>query len=507
MKMYHHTLLLVCTTLVLLGSAFADMPPQCLDKLVTDLMKHDRVPGMALVVVKDGKVIVAKGYGTRTVGKQEKVDADTLFGLASTTKAFTSVALGMQVDKGTISFDSLVADVLPGFRVQDPYVSANVTVRDLLAHRTATDSADMMWYARQDMPRGDLIRQLKYVPQARSFRNGFVYSSLMYVAAGRILYAQTGETWEEHMQTDIFQPLGMRRTTTDMRGLGDLQNVASPYVSIEGGLIRIPHSNEVNTGPAGLIYSSANDVGRWLQFLLAGGSVDGQQLLSEETLADIMSPHFVVDDLSPFEELIYFDSSFVTTGLGWFISDYRGRKSLSHTGGMDGMAAFISILPSENLAVGVFANLERNMARVAIRNWIYDQYLGVSETDWASRYKQWSGDLWAGLEKMAVEARDQRNPNTSPSVPLQTFTGLYHDDLVGELQIELREDGELTARIGDIKDIPMQHWQNDTFKLTWANPLLNHPFPTLLKFKLDPDGQPQSVVFTGPAEVVFIRAD
>jgi hypothetical protein len=274
-----------------------------------------------------------------------------------------------------------------------------------------------------------------------------------------------------------------------------------------GDILQIPHSDEVNTGPAGLIYSSANDVAHWLQFLLGGGVFQGRQLLSKETLNDIMSPHMVVDDMSPFEELIYFDSSFVTAGLGWFISDYRGRKSLSHTGGMDGMAAFISLLPSENLAVGVFANLERNMARVAIRNWIYDHYLGTDDTDWASRYAEWSSDLWSSIDEMAVEASSSRDPDSAPSLPLKSFTGRYHDELVGDLEVSLSDTGVLSLRLGDITTTPLEHWQSNAFRIVWSNPLLNYPVPSLLDFQLGPDGYPVSAVLSGPADVVFERVD
>ncbi len=301
------------------------------------------------------------------------------------------------MDRKQLRFDDPLAAVLPGFRVADPYVSAHVTLRDALAHRTGTASADLLWYGRPNSNAVALIERLGALPQATSLRERFGYSNLMYMVAGEVLARRSGVDWKDFVAQELLAPLDMKRSSVELAKLAGISNVATPHIRSGAKIVQVPHDDHRNVGPSGAIYSSANDMGRWLRFLLNDGELDGKRLIQRETLLQTMTAQTLIGPTGPADELLFPHSNVIAYGMGWFVSDYRGHRTLSHTGAIDGMAAFISLLPDERLGVAVLSNLEGDMARAVIRNWVFDRYLGVPDTDWRSAL-------------FAVERCDSRSP-------------------------------------------------------------------------------------------------
>lgn len=478
--------------------AWSGEPTAGMDDLVASLLREGGAPGLALVIVKDDTVIVARGYGTRTLGKRDVVDADTLFGIASLTKAFTATALGMLVDRNQIRFDDTLAAALPGFRVADPYVSAHVTLRDALAHRTGTASADLLWYGRRNSNPAALVERLGALPQSASLRERFGYSNLMYIVAGELLARRSGIAWEEFVGKEILAPLDMRRSTVDLSVLAGTSNVATPHIRSGASIVPVPHDDHRNAGASGSIYSSANDLGRWLRFLLNDGELDGKRLIQRETLAQTMTPQMLIGPTGPADELLFPRSNVIAYGMGWFVSDYRGHRTLSHTGAIDGMAAFISLLPDERLGVAVLSNLEGDMARAVIRNWVFDRYLDVSDTDWRSRYSGWNDAIRAHRAEMSKAQADARATGTRPSLPLARYAGRFANDLFGEVEVRLGAAGKLEWRLADLPFAPLTHWHYDSFRIQWPTTGMNEPPFSLLSFQLGADGRAARIVISGP---------
>jgi CubicO group peptidase (beta-lactamase class C family) len=479
-------------------SAWPSEPPAGVDQLVASLLNEGGAPGLALVIVKDDAVIVARGYGTRTLGGPDRVDADTLFGIASLTKAFTSTALGILVDRNQIRFDDVLATAMPGFRVADPYVSAQLTLRDALAHRTGTASADLLWYARPNSNPAALIDRLGALPQSASLRERFGYSNLMYIVAGELLARRSGVTWEEFVAKEILAPLDMTRSSVELSKLAAIPNVATPHIRSGASIVRVPHDDHRNVGPSGAIYSSANDLGRWLRFLLNDGELDGKRLIKRETLAQTMAPQTLIGPSGPADELLFPRANFIAYAMGWFVSDYRGHRTLSHTGSIDGMAAFVSLLPDERLGVAVVSNLEGDMARAVIRNWVFDRYLEAADTDWPARYSHWNDAMRAHRAEMAKTQLDTRASGTRPSLPLARYAGRFANDLFGEVEVRLGAKGQLEWRLADLPFAPLVHWHYDSFRIQWPTAAMNEPPFSLLSFQLGADGRAARAVVSGP---------
>jgi CubicO group peptidase (beta-lactamase class C family) len=496
---------LLCTQLV----AWAGDPAAGVDDLVGALLAEGGVPGLALVVVKDDKVVVARGYGARTEGKRDPVDADTLFGIASLTKAFTATGIAMLVDRRKLGFDDTLATALPGFRVADPYVSAHLTLRDALAHRTGTSSSDLLWYAHKDASVSSLIGRLGALPQASSLREQFGYSNLMYMVAGELLARRSGIDWDRFVATEMFAPLGMTRSSTDPLTLAATANVATPHIRSGAHVAQVPHHGYKNIAASGSIYSSANDMARWMRFLLNDGQVDGRRLVGHDALAQTMTPQMLIGPTGPADDLLFPRANFIGYAMGWFVSDYRGRKTLSHTGSIDGMAAFIALLPEERLGVAVLTNLEGDMARAVIRNWLFDRYLGANDTDWQPQYSRWNELIQTRHEKAAADQRNSRVTGTRPTLPLPVYVGWFENALLGDVEVRVDATKKLEWRFESLPFAPLRHWQYDSFQIQWPTVEMNEPPVSLLSFQLGADGAPARIVISSralPEDAVFNAA-
>jgi len=450
-----------------------------LDVYVARAVRDWRVPGLAIAVVKDDSVVFVKGYGVREVGKAGAVDAGTRFAIGSTTKAMTALALGMLVDEDKVEWDAPVIQYLPSFRVADPYVTRELTVRDLLTHRGGLGNADQLW-AGTDYTAAEIMRRVATIEPAYSLRSRFVYQNIMYAVAGDVIAAASGMSWADFLRTRIFAPLGMRATEATLGALAGQPNVASPHMLVNDSTRLIKNRPVDAVGPAGSVWSSAGDMALWMRFMLDSARVNGRRLLSAESYREILSPQVIAPlDMYPTTSVVR--PRFFTYGLGWFLHDYAGEAVAMHTGSIDGMSALIGLLPDRRVGVYVLANSDHAELRHALMYRVFDLYRGHADRDWSTELRT----LYDGIQTRALAARRQqetrRTPDTRPSVPLERFAGTYVHPTYGTAQVSVR-DGALHFAFGT-RAAALTHWHYDTFQARWDDVRMQ---PSLIVFT--PDG-------------------
>ncbi len=454
-----------CLVCFLLGIPLLSQPSslQELDEYVASTVRDWEVPGLGIAVIKDGEVIFSKGYGVTRAGTRGSADRHTRFAIGSTTKAMTAAAIGMLVDEGKLRWDGRVVDHLSWFQLAGPYLTREVTVRDLLTHRAGLGNADGLWYGR-DISSREILRRLRFVPSQTSMRSHFTYQNIMYAAAGELIATVSGKSWERFIQTRILDPLAMRETATTLGSLKG-RNIASPHDRVDGQIVPIENASVDSVAAAGSIWSSVHDMAKWLQFLL---QEDPGRLLKPETREELFKPQMIVgrDGFYPTAQLTR--PHWTTYGLGWFQQDYQGRAVDFHTGSIDGMVAIAGLIRDEHLGVYVLATLDHAELRHALMLTVFDLFGKPSEK------RDWSRDLKSLYSTLAERGAEQRRlrdqsrvANTRVSQDLEAFTGTYQNTLYGEVQVELR-NGSLHFRVGAGLEGPLSHWHYDTFVANWA---------------------------------------
>lgn len=381
--------------MTLMGSAWAQAPaspvapPEDLDAYVAMSMKTFDVPGMAVAIVKDGKVVVAKGYGVRKLGDPTPVDEFTMFGIGSNTKAFTTAALATLIDEGKLSWDDPVYQRLPGFVMYDPYVSHEMTIRDLLTHRSGMGlgEGDLLFWPHSTYTREEVIYKLRFMKPASSFRSHYAYDNLLYMTAGQIIPAVTGTSWDDYIRQHIFAPLGMNHSNVSNTAFKAGDDYASPHSFVDGKLQVIPFGVLDNAGPAGAINSCATDMAKWVQLQLNRGRFadhDGR-LFSEQRSNEMWSPQTILPIGKYAPALAGLKPKFADYALGWALRDYHGRKLVGHTGGVGGFVSRVMLVPEENLGVVVLTNAEEGGAFDSILYHVLDHYFGLPPTERSRR--------------------------------------------------------------------------------------------------------------------------
>src|SRR5579862_5047942 len=465
-------------------------PPADLDAYVASSMKTFDVTGIAVAIVKDGKIEVAKGYGVRKLGDPTPVDEFTMFGIGSNTKAFTTAALAILIDEGKLSWDDPVYQRLPGFVMYDPYVSHEMTIRDLLTHRSGMGlgEGDLLFWPHTTYTRADIIYKLRFMKPASSFRSHYAYDNLLYMTAGQIIPAITGISWDDYVPEHIFKPLGMNHSSVTNALFKHGDDYASPHERVDGKLRVIPLEVLDNAGPAGSINSCAEDMAKWVQLQLNRGKFvdhDGR-LFSERQSEEMWSPQTILPIATPPAPLAALKANFADYALGWALRDYHGRKLVGHTGGVAGFVSRVMLVPQENLGVVILTNAEEDGAFDSILYHVLDYYLGLPSTDWISAFKSVRDAEEKAASESMKNAGNARASDSKPSLPLEKYAGTYNDAWYG--QITIRDDnGHLVitfdrtpSMIGDL-----QHWQYDTFKAHWRDHTIEDAFIT---FSLKPDG-------------------
>jgi CubicO group peptidase (beta-lactamase class C family) len=475
-----------------------------LDAYIENALRRWEIPGLAIAVVKDDSVVYARGFGVRELGRAERVDENTLFAVGSTTKAFTAALVGMLVDSNRVRWEDPVTRHLPWFQLYDPYVTREMTLRDLLCHRSGLTRADGLWYA-SGLSRDEIVRRMRFHRPRWSFRSRYGYQNIMFLAAGQAVAAVTGRSWDQVIRERLLVPLGMTRTTTSTSSLAGMDNVATPHARIQGQVRTVAWRNLDNAGPAGSINSSVRDMAQWVRLNLAGGVYAGRRLLSQAVVREMQSPQMVIGS-SQRVDSIYPEIHMRAYGLGWVINDYRGRKVVSHGGAIDGMRAQVGLLPEERLGVVVLANgSDASTLNVALMYRVFDAFTGGVRRDW-------SADLLADLRwnrqraDSISRARDSaRVRGTEPSASLGAYTGRWLDSLYGEAAIT-EENGGLVARYGSLIG-DLEHWHYNVFRVVWRDPIVGRSF---VSFDMDLRGRPHRVTIRDDEEdldpMVFERA-
>lgn len=451
-----------------------------------------KVPGLAVAVVKDGRIVFAKGYGVRELGKPAPVDTQTLFAIGSTTKAMTSASLGMLVDEGKLRWDEKVTRILPGFQLADPYVTRELTVRDLLTHRAGLGNADVLWYRADNSPE-EVVRRVRFAEPAYSFRSSFIYQNIMYAVAGQIVATESGMPWEQFVRTRIFAPIGMVNSVPLLDSARRRSNVASPHYLL-GDTVRVVSNASVDAiASAGAVWASVADMARWMRFVLDSARVDGRRLLKPETYTEWLKPETMVTPEEFYPTARLTKPHWTTYAFGWFQEDYSGHMVDFHTGSIDGMVAIIGLIPDERLGVYVLANLDHAEVRHALMYRVFDAYLGNPPRDWNADLLRLYGGLRAAADSARQRTIARRIPDTRPSLPLPQYAGTYVDSLVGDVIVS-SENGKLRLRTSSTHAGTLEHWEYDTFRLHWDDAWEGTSFAT---FTIGRDGVPSRLEFEG----------
>jgi CubicO group peptidase (beta-lactamase class C family) len=465
-------------------------PPADLAAYVARVLKTFEVPGLSVAIVKDGKVVMAQGYGVRKLGEPALVDENTLFGIGSNTKAFTSAALATLVDEGKISWDDPVYERLPGFQMYDPYVSHEMTIRDLLTHRSGMGlgEGDLLFWPHTTFTRAEIIYRLRFMKPASSFRSRFAYDNLLYMTAGQIIPAVTGKSWEEYVREKILSPLGMNTTTLSNADFKPGDNYAWPHSKVDGKLQFIEFVNLDNAGPAGSINSSAAEMAKWVLLQLNHGKIPGREerIFSARQSHEMWSAQTILPAGERQGPLAALSSKFAAYALGWGLRDYRGRKMVGHTGGVAGFVSRVMLVPEENLGVVVLTNAEQAGAFDSILYHVLDSYFALAPTDWIAAYKKEDEQTEKEAAEVMKKQEAGRAADSKPSLALDKYAGNYSDPWYGAVTIRM-ENSKLVFTLDHTPKAiaDLQHWQYDTFKAHWRDRTIEDAF---LTFTLRPDG-------------------
>lgn len=455
-----------CTLLLLPALLHSQDPAAAFDAFAAQGLKDWGGVGLQVAVVKDGRIVFARGYGLRELGRPAPVDTNTLFAIGSTTKAMTAAALGLLVDEGKVRWDDPVSRHLPDFQLSDPWVTRELTVRDLLTHRAGLGNADMLWYG-TGWTTSEILRRARFIPSTYSMRSGYTYQNIMYAAAGAVVEAASGMSWHDFIRQRILTPLDMAGTVTTLSAAERSPNMARPHDLVDGQLTPIQNASVDGVAAAGSIWSNVADMAKWAMAMIDSGRVNGRRWLSPVSWAEMFRAQTIIPPAQFYPTSRLTRPHWTTYGLGWFQHDYHGRMIQFHTGSIDGMTAIIGLIPEERIGVYVLAN--RGGGRMELRHALmykaFDLWLGLGDRDWSTEFRALYAPGWAAQDSARARADRNRPEASAPPRSLDQYAGTYTDSLMGDVRIEL-DEGLLRLRRGE-QSGTLEHWQQDTFRLTW----------------------------------------
>ena len=419
-------------------ASYAQIEEAELDKLIQETLTTFDVPGISVGIFKDGKEVYAKGYGVRSLISKKDMNDNTLVGVASNSKGFTCFALAMMVDAGKLKWDDPVRKYIPEFRLHDPWVTENFTVRDLVTHRSGMGlgAGDLMFFPEgNDFDVDDVINNVKYLEPETSFRSKFAYNNNMFIIAGEVLKRVSGLSWEDFIETKIMKPVGMKNSKASYNRVTDKSNIIDAHTRAEGKVIQIPHDWSETANAAGGIVSNIHDMMTWAQFLMNDAVTEsGERLLSKREfheLWQLQTPLKVRANDS-------YNSNFKGYGLGWFLTDVKGgHKQVYHTGGLLGTVTQFTMIPDLDLAIVVLTNQMNGSAFNTITNTIKDSYLGYENRNWLENYGKRNADYLKyndSIKASVYTKADKAKNNTCLPKPEQ-IVGTYTDDWFGDVII------------------------------------------------------------------------
>ncbi len=458
----------------MITNAFATTPPQLtgLDAYVHKAMKQWQVPGMAIAVVKDGKVVLAKGYGVRELGKPGNVDANTLFTIGSVSKQFTAAALGTLVSAGKLTWNAPVVDYIKGFTLASPYVTQNITLRDLLSHRSGYCDPISMWYASDDTA-ANVIHRLRYQKPDYGFRAHFCYNNTLYLAASRFIPSITGESWNEYVSKHFFKPLGMTRTDTTEEAVEKMPDAAMPHGKVDGKVqvIKRYWANNMDVfAPVGGINSSVNDMSHWLEMLLANGKYNGRTILKPAVIKAMETPEIPIPAHTWIGDWLRTqtpDSHFFAYGFGLMLQDYGKYEVAWHAGDINGMASAMALVPSKHLGVVALTNMDQSRAAEGAVFDVLQSYLGLPRRDVSNALytfnKKQAGKAKKAEKKIAATCKNEAHP----PLALSAYAATYKDNFYGTAKVSY-EHGHLVLTLGNPRFTgDLQPCHGNTFRVVW----------------------------------------
>lgn len=468
------------------------------DAYVEGVRRQFDVPGIAVAIVRDGEIVLERGYGVRSIDGQTPVDAHTMFAIASNTKAFTSASLSILADEGKLTLDDRVIDHLPWFRMSDPYVTSEMRVRDLLVHRSGLGlgAGDLLFWPATTYTTREVVQRLRNVPIKGGFRAQYAYDNILYGVAQLVIEAVSGLSYEQFLRSRIFAPLGMGETRFNSDALQPGDNVATGHAKADfKGLRTVPTLTWSNVAGAGGIYSSVHDLTRWMRVQLDGGVISGtgdgaKRLFSEQRQREMWSMVTPMPIAKPpVPELAPAVPNFLGYGEGWNLSDYRGRKLVWHTGGWPGMVSRLTLVPSKKLGIIVLTNQEVGAAFNAVTLRALDAMLGESATDWTAAYAKAEAKKHGDADEDWKKHLAARDADSKPSLPLAKYAGRYRDPWYGDVILRQDDKGQLEMRFTKTAQLigDLEHWQHDSFVVRWRDRALNAD--AFVEFTLDADGR------------------
>ncbi len=436
------------------------------DTYVQSALQTWKTPGLSVAVVKDGKIVFKKAYGVCELGKPEPYTTTTLSTCASTTKAMTAVCMGILVDEGKVKWTDIVSNILPEFKLSDPYVTSQITVKDLFTHNTGLGNADQLWVLGYN--RSEILQRMHSLPLAYSLRADFIYQNLMYLVAGEVIGKVSGKTWDEFIQERLFTPLGMTHTYPDYAKAPATAQTGLHFKDNDTiKLSRYTHSDNID--PAGGVWSCADDMSKWMQFLLDSTGINGKRLLKPETFAALFKPQSIVSESEFYPTKTITKPHWTTYGLGWFQQDYRGQMVQFHTGSLDGLVAILGMIPEQHCAIYVFGNLDHSEIRHALMFKAFDLWcFNDPSNDWSKDFYKMYTALSDSAKAREKDNDSKRVAGTNPSLPLEMYAGKFVNESFGNAEVII-ENGVLLVKLPNSYTMKLSHWNYDTFRGEFNN--------------------------------------
>ena len=493
----------VLTSLALIigmGTSFAQLTNKEIDKLVNDTMDKFEVAGVAIGIVKDGKIIYTKGYGVKSIETKKKVDEHTQFAIASNSKAFTTTALALLVEEGKLSWQDKVVDHIPEFKMYNAYVTNNFNIQDLLTHRSGLGLGigDLMFFPNgSDFKIEDVLTSFQYFEPQSAFRTKFDYDNLLYVVAGEVVKRVSGITWEEFVASRIMEPLGMDKSASSLSRVKDVANLASPHDTESGKMVALAQFDDMINGAAGGIYANVDDLCQWMLVHLNEGKYGKElekQLFTLESQREMWKIHTT---LEPNRNPRY-NSHFSGYGLGWGLTDLKGNMQVSHTGGLPGMLSKTTLIPDLELGVVVLTNTSNGGAGVfgAVSQTIIDSYLGLGDFGWTEKYLDYFNSTQNQGDSITTEVWKTVAKADKAAINLQDYMGVYQDNWFGKVEVFLKEDQLWFKSYRSPKlNGPMAYYKANSFAIKWEYQDMNAD--AFAMFTLDENGKAVGIKMKG----------
>jgi CubicO group peptidase (beta-lactamase class C family) len=426
------------------------------DKYVAKAAADWRVPALAIAVVKDDSVVFAKGYGVLQKGTSQPANEHTRFAIGSTTKAMTAASIAMLVDEGKLRLDDPVTKYIPELQLSDPWVTRELTIRDLLTHRSGLPGVDLFWASGWKYSQADMIRGLRYIKPTASFRSEWQYHNVLYALNGVIIERVSGMPWEQFVKKRIFEPLGMNETEPLVSMIMGKPNVAVPHALINDSVAVVPVRSTDPVASAGSVWSSVSDMAKWVRFVIDSGRVGNKRLIQQKTFAELVTPQ-IQAPMQEYPALQLAKPDYFSYGLGWFIQDYRGQQVWMHTGSINGLCAIIGIEPNKRLGVYVLENLDHAELRHGLMYSVFDLFENGSRRDWSVDLKP----IFAPRARPSTAATARAT--SAPSLPLERYAGTYVDSAYGKVNVTF-QNGALQAAVVTDPAAPLEPVTFEAFR-------------------------------------------